>query len=229
MEAQIFRSSSQYPTHYRLDVLAAVNNAQETNVHFNLQNITVLWNVTQCSLVSIYQATSQKTVVFPVTIVRNPDFTYTIHHCCNFMFAMKLENKAIAFVFLCVSVRWMYEKTVRIITAGSATSDVRVASGFTQISCCHGRHIWAEKFPFMNRQLKQTVRTTEINRLSYCRLQHYIFIRWRLPSDVEVPPFFLVKFGMFHELEIRYLISFFRGVLCTRVNRSWICCVTFVL
>jgi len=154
MEPQIFRSSNPYPTHYRLDGTAAVNNAQETNVHFNLQNITVLWNVTPYSLVSFYQATSQKTVVSPVTIVRNPDFTYTIHRCCNFVFAVKLGNKAITFVYVAVSFHWMYEKTVRIITAGSATSDVRVASGFTAISCCHGRHIAAEEFRFMNRQLK---------------------------------------------------------------------------
>jgi hypothetical protein len=32
----------------------------------------------------------------------------------------------------------------------------------------------------------------------------------------------LVKLGMFHELEVRYLISFFRGILCIHVNRLWI-------
>ena len=116
MEPQMFLSSNPYPTHYRLDVPAAVNSAQETNVHFNLQNISVFWNVTPCSLVSVFQATSQKAIVFPVTIVRNPDFTYKIYRCCNFIFAMKLENKAIALVFLTVSLHWMYEKTVRIIT-----------------------------------------------------------------------------------------------------------------
>jgi len=104
MDPQIFRSSIPYPAHYRIDVPAAINNAQETNVYFNLKNITVLWNVTPCSLVCVYQATSQKTVVFPVTIVRNPDFTYTVHHCCNFMFPLKMENKAIAFVFISESV-----------------------------------------------------------------------------------------------------------------------------
>jgi len=126
-----------------------------------------------------------------------------------------------------LSVHWMYEKTVRIITAGSATSDVRrrIRLHF---------HFLLPRTPYLGWEIStaETIRTIEISRLSYCSIQHYTrsFIRRRLPSDVEVPPFFfLVKFGMFHELEIRYLISFFRGILCIHENRSWIYCVTFVL
>jgi hypothetical protein len=165
MESHIFHLSNPYPTHYRLDVPAAVNNAQETNVHFNLQNITVLWNVTPCTLVSIYQATSQKTVVFPFTIVWNPDFTYTIHHCCNFMFALKLENKAIAFVFLSVSVLWMYERTVRVMTAGSATRDIR--TGRIRLYS----HFLLPRTPYLSWEISiyeptpETIRTVEISRL----------------------------------------------------------------
>lgn len=129
---------------------------------------------------------------------------------------------------LCLSIECMKRLSESLHTAGSAISDVR---GRIRLHS----YLLLSRTPYLGWEISiyeptsETIRTVEISRLSYCSLQHYIFIRWRLPSDVEVPLFFLVKFGMFHELEIRHLISFFSGILCIHVDGSWIYYATFVL
>jgi hypothetical protein len=145
---------------------------------------TVLWNVTPCSLVSIYQATSQKTVVFPSHHRAKP----TIHRCCNFVCIETGKQGNRLCISLCVcplNVRKDGQSYYSSVGDQGHTGRIRIYS-----------HFLLPRTPYLSWEISiyeptdETIRTIEISRLSYCSLQHYIFIRWRLPSDVEVPPFF---------------------------------------